>query len=257
MFVTSSFFTYANFGSKPCASYFMISYHLTTIQATTMIEKICPFCEEVFSKDLIKDHIGIEHLGLESGASSSNPTSLIKKELREQSPKQKKSKSSSMNEIHQGRKFNCDQCSKRFVERRHLKRHILTVHEKIRKFKCPHCPKRFFNKHHEKIHVKRIHEKIKDIQCDHCEKSFATNWDLKCHKRTTRKLIKCSKCDEIFQSNCGLKLHKSNHHEVIKCTECEKTFASKMTFKVHMKAIHEKVHEDIKVYLDLEIKTVN
>ena len=42
----------------------MISYHLTTIQATTMIEKICPFREEVFSEDLIKDHIGIEHLGL-------------------------------------------------------------------------------------------------------------------------------------------------------------------------------------------------
>ena len=46
----------------------MISYHLTTIQATTMIEKICPFCEEVFSEDLIKDHIGIEHLGLDTGA---------------------------------------------------------------------------------------------------------------------------------------------------------------------------------------------
>ena len=33
-----------------------------------MIEKICPFCEEVFGEDLIKDHIGIEHLGLETGA---------------------------------------------------------------------------------------------------------------------------------------------------------------------------------------------
>ena len=33
-----------------------------------MIEKICPFCEKVFDEELIKDHIGIEHLGLETGA---------------------------------------------------------------------------------------------------------------------------------------------------------------------------------------------
>ena len=33
-----------------------------------MIEKIFPFCEEVFEEELIKDHIGINHLGLESGA---------------------------------------------------------------------------------------------------------------------------------------------------------------------------------------------
>ena len=32
------------------------------------IEKICPFCEKIFDEDLIKDHIGIEHLGLETGA---------------------------------------------------------------------------------------------------------------------------------------------------------------------------------------------
>ena len=29
-------------------------------------EKICPFCEGIFGISEIKDHIGIEHLGIES-----------------------------------------------------------------------------------------------------------------------------------------------------------------------------------------------
>ena len=31
-----------------------------------MAQKICPFCEKIFDQDLIKDHIGIEHLGLKA-----------------------------------------------------------------------------------------------------------------------------------------------------------------------------------------------
>ena len=34
-----------------------ISCHQTPIQAT-IIAKICPFCQKIFGKDLIKDHIG-------------------------------------------------------------------------------------------------------------------------------------------------------------------------------------------------------
>ena len=33
-----------------------------------MILKICPFCLDTFDEDLIKDHIGIHHLGLHSAA---------------------------------------------------------------------------------------------------------------------------------------------------------------------------------------------
>ena len=32
------------------------------------MEKNLSFCEEIFDQELIKDHIGIEHLGLETGA---------------------------------------------------------------------------------------------------------------------------------------------------------------------------------------------
>ena len=31
---------------------------------TTEIEKVCPFCEEVFSVSDIKVHIGVNHLGI-------------------------------------------------------------------------------------------------------------------------------------------------------------------------------------------------
>ena len=324
---------------------FIISYHLTPIQAT-MIEKICPFCEEVFDEDLIKDHIGINHLGLESGAfhssndentessldckdcdkkltsesdlkihenivhpifkftcdkcdkrflfersvnlhqkvvhsnqgsAKTNETILLKKELREQSPKHNNSKSDSMSNksgIHQGRKFKCEQCPKHFSVKSHLKRHITLVHQGILKFKCHDCPRRFSCQANMKIHVKGVHKKIKDLQCEYCKKSFSRKWSLNVHKITHSKIrdrMNCSKCDKTFVSETTLKVHiKMVHDKIkdqqcehclnvfltkselkrhmithsdrrIKCSKCENTFASKETLKIHMKMVHEKI----------------
>ena len=32
-----------------------------------LIEKLCPFCEQFFDQESIKDHMAVEHLNLESG----------------------------------------------------------------------------------------------------------------------------------------------------------------------------------------------
>ena len=57
---------------------------------------------------------------------------LVKQELRDHSPNRYNSeghsKSTYVNEINYGRKFNCSQCSKRFKKKHHLEGHISSVH---------------------------------------------------------------------------------------------------------------------------------
>ena len=119
------------------ALYFIISFHLTTIQATTMIEKICPFCEEVFNEELIKDHIGIEHLGLETGAFQSTKVSKSNNETEEAT-------------------FDCKDCTEKFSSESDLKIHQNIVHPNF-KFNCGKCDKRFISEHSFKLHQKVVH----------------------------------------------------------------------------------------------------
>ena len=67
-------------------------------------EKICPFCEGIFGISEIKDHIGIEHLGLQSG-------DFIEKEEAPQ--------------------FQCDVCSTSFITEISLQRHLKFSHSKV------------------------------------------------------------------------------------------------------------------------------
>ena len=87
------------------------------------MEKICPFCEVIFDQELIKDHIEIEHLGLETEAFQST------------------------NEI------GCNDCDKKFTSQSDLKIHQNIAHPSF-KFACEKCEVRFLSESSLNLHSK-------------------------------------------------------------------------------------------------------
>ena len=136
-----------------------------------MIEKICPFCEKVFDEELIKDHIGIEHLGLESGAFHSS------------------------NEEISEATFDCKDCDEKFTNESDLKIHQNIAHPSF-KYDCEKCDKRFLSERSLKMHLKVLHSNEK-------QESSKTNptisvklevLDLDLNKN------KCKKCAKVFSN---------------------------------------------------------
>ena len=72
-----------------------------------MIGKICPFCEEVFDQDLIKDHIGIEHFGSQNDVIACKDCD---KKLTSQSDWK-----IHQNIVHPSFKFACESCEVRIL----------------------------------------------------------------------------------------------------------------------------------------------
>ena len=68
------------------------------------IEKICPFCEGIFGISEIKDHIGIEHLGMQAGDFIEETSS----------------------------QFKCEHCPTSFISELSLQRHVKFSHSKVK-----------------------------------------------------------------------------------------------------------------------------
>ena len=96
-----------------------------------MIAKICPFCQEICDQDLITDHIGIEHFGMETRAFQSTNQSQINS-------------------------FNCKDCDKKFTSESDLKIHENIVHPTF-KFACEKCYKQFLSEQSVNLHLKVMH----------------------------------------------------------------------------------------------------
>ena len=103
-----------------------------------MIEKICPLCEEVFDKELNKDHIGINHLGMGSGAFHSS------------------------NDEYKETTLDCKQCDDKFTCESDLKIHENIIHPSF-KFACEKCDKRFLSESSFNLHSPYKHSAFKSV----------------------------------------------------------------------------------------------
>ena len=101
-----------------------------------MIEKICPFCKEIFDGEFMKDHIGIKHLGLEAGAFQSMKDELVTLKT-----------------------FDCKKCEENFESESDLKIHGNFAHP-VFKFGCEVCKKSFISERSLTVHKKVLHEKL-------------------------------------------------------------------------------------------------
>ena len=184
----------------------------------TKIQKICAFCEETFPVDAIKDHIRINHLGIESSDDDTGSKSLeneIKRELLE-NLKNKCPK--------------CNMCNIRFPNKTCYREHLHNVHfikETTAKLRCDTCRQEFTNLTELKSH-KRSHD-IDKMNGSHRYK----NANLK-------QKVKCDVCYKEFPDRSGLRKHKKYVHDKVKvnCDKCDKSFSGPGGLSVHRKKFH-------------------
>lgn len=197
------------------------------------MEKICPFCEEIFDQELIKDHIRIEHLGLETGAFqpptdvSNNPKDVSRNMAFDCKDWDKKftcesDQKNHQNIAHSSFKFACGKCDQRFLSEHSVNLHVKVMHSNHFEVKdlskknskdlvkrevlvqSPNLDRLSWKKRKlfsANIMFKSVHEKIKDHQYEHCEMAFSSSRNLKRYKNIHSDiwdLVKCSYCDEAF-----------------------------------------------------------
>lgn len=104
----------------------------------------------------------------------------------------------------------------------HVKRHVMSVHDKVR-FPCPHCDHQSTTIYHLKRHIQCRHEgNIEQISCELCNYSCRKRENLKKHfEKVHGRLLKplnkaelklCDKCDYMTTDSADLKVHKKSEH---------------------------------------------
>lgn len=81
--------------------------------------------------------------------------------------------------------------------------------------KCDKCNLIVQNKKVLKDHMRTAHEKRKEIICDICSKTVFENWEIEVHSKEHNKLHKfnCTKCNKTFLLEWRLKKHLENHSD--------------------------------------------
>ena len=232
-----------------------------------MIQKICPFCLDTFDGDLIKDHIGIHHLGLHSSGAIQPKKKFSEDEENGQECTQKYSEFDL--KVPGKYIFACEECGKQFPTERAYNIHGIIVHDhnfvfagpaprkkdvvkqepetKHRKVKCDHCPQEFRLKRSYRQHLLKVHKGAK-FQCEFCPKSFSNKTNRDEHISAAHKGVKyeCSQCNDKFTFKRSMKRHIETVHEKIKnyhCAHCDKAFSTSHAKKTHVKSVHEKIKD--------------
>lgn len=146
--------------------------------------------------------------------------------------------------VHEGRKFLCTVCGKKFHYKGGLTNHS-KIHMPVRPFPCEVCEKRFIDASELRRHTMK-HTGEKPHVCEVCGIMFRERYRLNVHMRTHtgERPYACTKCDAAFTSSASLRIHKQIHVEgkSFQCTYCSKIFRTRINRYSHMK-LHEKPFE--------------
>ena len=143
------------------------------------------------------------------------------------------------------RPYVCPTCNGAFKKKRHLDRHIASVHEDIRPFPCSLCDKKFRGNSELQRHIGSVHEETKPFPCSLCEKTFSQNANLKRHIEwihEKKKPFSCPICGRGFSVKSDVKKHIEFVHEGKKpfqCNICPKKFTESRILKRHIATVHE------------------
>ena len=120
--------------------------------------------------------------------------------------------------VHQGAKFSCDQCDKKFPANSYLRKHKEAVHEGVR-YACDQCDFQATTQKCLNLHIQSKHEGIKyesiKKACDQCDYKTRDKSDLTAHIRSKHEGVKyaCDQCDRLYTHQRSLRGHIQRHHE--------------------------------------------
>ncbi|XP_060818780.1 zinc finger protein 26-like [Bombus pascuorum] len=149
-------------------------------------------------------------------------------------------------QVHEGKKYLCDICPKKFYRREHLKIHV-AKHNMIKPYKCTRCTKRFIkeeqltnhlSKHDRTFKKNKETDSSKRFLCEICSKSFTQSTTLIAHLRAHNgiKPYVCDVCSRPFTTNAYLKMHMRTHTQErpYVCQYCSRAFARADTLANHL-----------------------
>ena len=112
----------------------------------------------------------------------------------------------------------CHICAKTFATKPRLRRHLQWAHDiGEKKFKCEQCDIKFVDKHHLKEHYDKVHDTENVYPCDQCPKTFQVRSYLNTHIRIVHKKHRPHQCDiclERFLYGRDVIRHKKFHHKI-------------------------------------------
>lgn len=147
----------------------------------------------------------------------------------------------------------CDECSREYLSRYTLARHVRAVHRNERPHKCcaPKCEASFSLVADLRLHVGRVHDEKRPEVCVHCGYRFLNNTALQGHvtakhDRGPEHRVACRKCDKTCLRNENLRTHIWDVHCGVRrfactVTGCEKLFVSSGKGQLHWKRCHANV----------------
>ncbi|KAG5310290.1 ZFP26 protein, partial [Acromyrmex insinuator] len=149
-------------------------------------------------------------------------------------------------QVHEGKKYLCEICPKKFYRREHLKIHV-AKHNMIKPYKCTRCSKRFIKeeqlnnhlpKHDRTFKKNKETDSSKRFLCEICSKSFTQSTTLLAHLRAHKgiKPYVCEVCSRPFTTNAYLKMHMRTHTQERPyiCQYCSRAFARADTLANHL-----------------------
>jgi hypothetical protein len=126
---------------------------------------------------------------------------------------------------HEGVKYECEECGRRFNNKCNMVVHYKNVHLEEKHFKCAKCGVQFSRKATLIRHIKTVHEKARAFKCEHCEKSFGHASYRKTHIEAVHFNIRypCTwpDCTHQAHTKTGVKYHRRRAHTQEWSLECQ------------------------------------
>ncbi|XP_075168097.1 transcription factor grauzone-like [Haematobia irritans] len=158
--------------------------------------------------------------------------------------------------LHEEKKFCCDICDKKFVQKSKLERHKLThLPQQEKKFPCKECGKFFGNEYVLTQHQRVVHLNIYAKVCEICGQTMPDSNSFKRHMEkhdsvseikssTPTTTVKCDECGLILAGPLNLKRHRDLQHPVggkrdYTCHICRKISPNLRALKKHIRCTHE------------------
>lgn len=113
------------------------------------------------------------------------------------------------------KKYKCFVCPDMFDSHYKRSQHMMNIHKNREKIVCPHCSKTFVFRSTMRRHVREKHLQEKNVVCSVCGwRAFEVN-RLRRHlmKHSNERNFKCTACDKAFKTQKTMRQHFFNIHE--------------------------------------------